>query len=504
MLAPVVALALAVGPVWTDGSGRATPQARAVAALLSRAAEKGLDPADYGGARWLGEVVRLAGGRATRAEVAAFEAGLTASVRRYAAALRHGRTSPLALGIQLLPERNALDLGELVAELAAAPDPGAILAALEPTLPPYGRLLAAHARYRVLAEALGDATVVPAPRGPALAPGDPYPSAGALADRLLALGDLPAAEVTPARAGIYTRGLADGVARFQARHGLLPDGRLGRATVAALDVPLSRRVRQIELTLERWRWLPPFRARQIIVNIPQFRLFALESAEDRVGGTLQMPVIAGRAYRETRTPVFTADIEYVVFRPYWDVPRSIAVNEIVPLVRAKPGYLERNRMELVNGQADDSPVVEATPENLAALERGALRVRQRPGADNTLGLIKFVMPNGYGVYLHGTPGRRSFLLPRRDLSHGCIRVSDPAELAAYVLRGEPGGWTPQVIDAATRAEDARRVKLTAPVHVMLLYGTALATEDGRILFFEDLYGLDRRLGELLRRAAVTS
>jgi murein L,D-transpeptidase YcbB/YkuD len=180
------------------------------------------------------------------------------------------------------------------------------------------------------------------------------------------------------------------------------------------------------------------------------------------------------------------------------------LKEILPLIHKRPGYLARNDMELVRGQGDDSPVVEDTPENIAALERGELRVRQRPGEGNTLGLIKFVMPNGYGVYLHGTPGRRGFLLSRRDLSHGCIRVSDPAELAAYVLRGEPGEWTAESIAAATRASESRRVKLARPVHVMLLYGTTLATEDGRILFFEDIYGLDRRLAELLRRAAVTS
>lgn len=495
---------------WIEAA-RPTAQARALVEVLGTAAADGLDPADYDAAGLASRVTLLADASgADPSGAAEFERHLTAAALRYALHLHAGRIGPRAAGFDLRIGPPPLDAARWLATVSAASDVRAAVATAEPGFLHYRLLREALARYRALATEVPPVALPSLPRR-SLGAGDVYAGVPELRRRLVAFGDLPAEaggvalpDASAADAARLDDALLAAIARFQARHGLEADGVLGRATLAALNVPPAQRVRQIELTLERWRWLPPFRARQIIVNIPQFRLFALESAEDRVGGTLQMPVIAGRAYRETRTPVFTADIEYVVFRPYWDVPRSIAVNEIVPLVRAKPGYLERNRMELVNGQADDSPVVEATPENLAALERGALRVRQRPGADNTLGLIKFVMPNGYGVYLHGTPGRRSFLLPRRDLSHGCIRVSDPAELAAYVLRGEPGGWTPQVIDAATRAEDARRVKLTAPVHVMLLYGTALATEDGRILFFEDLYGLDRRLGELLRRAAVTS
>ncbi|MFO1409737.1 MAG: L,D-transpeptidase family protein [Steroidobacteraceae bacterium] len=404
-----------------------------------------------------------------------------------------------------------------LAAVARATDVRAAAATAEPAFLHYRLLRDALARYRALAAAGGDGVLPPLPRR-SLRVGDAYAGAAALRRRLVALGDLPvdaeagagaeadsgAAGAAPADPSRLDAALVAGLARCPVRHGLEGDGALGRGTLAALNVPLAQRVRQIELTLERWRWLPPFQARQVIVNIPQFRLFALEAAEDRVAGTLQMPVITGRAFKETRTPVLAADIEVVVFRPYWDVPRSIAVKEIVPLVHRKPGYLERNAMELVDGQGDDSPVVAATPENVAALERGALRVRQRPGEDNTLGLIKFVMPNGYGVYLHGTSGKRGFLLSRRDLSHGCIRVSDPAELASYVLRGEAGEWSPAAIEAATRGPEPRRVKLARPVHVMLLYGTALATEDGRILFFDDIYGLDRRLAELLRRAAVTS
>jgi murein L,D-transpeptidase YcbB/YkuD len=497
---------------WSGAYGP-TPQALQFIDVLRTAGDQGLDPADYDAAALAAAADSLAAvrGAGAAADAVDFDLRLTASGLRYALHLHGGRVSPRSAGYDIKEGPAALDAAAWLAEVASSADVRALVARIEPQFLHYRLLQQALVRYRALAASVGVAAlpVLPALPRRSLRAGEIYAGAPALRRLLAALGDLPpdAAAVEPSDADASDAGVAGealdaplvaAIGRFQVRHGLGSDGVLGRDTLAALNVPAALRVRQIELTLERWRWLPPFRPRQVIVNIPQFRLFALESAEDRVAGTLQMPVITGRAYKKTRTPVFTADIEYVVFRPYWDVPRSIAVEEILPLIRTRPGYLERNAMELVRGPSDDSPVVEPTPESIAALERGELRVRQRPGDDNALGLIKFVMPNGYGVYLHGTPGRRGFLLPRRDLSHGCIRVSDPAELAAYVLRSEPGEWTPAAIEAAMHAEESHRVKLAQPVHVMLLYGTALATEEGRILFFEDIYGLDRRLAQLLR------
>lgn len=491
---------------WVGARGP-TPQALQLLEVLRRAEEQGLDPADYDAAALTGAAARLAAlaDAARTGDAADFDLALTAAALRYALHLHYGRVSPRGAGYDLRAGPLPLDTAQWLADVAGAADVRVPIARVEPQFLHYRLLQQALVHYRALAAELGAVAFPPLPRR-SLREGERYAGAPALRRLLTQLGDLPAdAEAQGDAAGeVLNAPLVAALARFQARHGLEADGVLGRATLAALNVPLSQRIRQIELTLERWRWLPPFRPRQIIVNIPQFRLFAFESAEDRVTGTLQMPVITGRAYAGRKTPVFTADIEYVVFRPYWDVPRSILVNELLPLIWKNPAYLERNNMELVRGQGDDSPVVAPTSENIAALQRGELRLRQRPGDDNTLGLIKFVLPNDYGVYLHGTPGQRSFLRSRRDLSHGCIRVRDPAELAAYVLHGEPGDWTPESIDAAMQAAESRRVKLEHPVHVMILYGTALATEGGRILFLDDIYGLDRRLAELLRRAAVSS
>lgn len=256
-------------------------------------------------------------------------------------------------------------------------------------------------------------------------------------------------------------------------------------------------VRKIELTLERWRWLPTFQTPPIIVNIPEFRLFAFRTTADRAADILQMDVIVGRTFPRTRTPVFVSDMTSVIFRPYWDVPRSIMLREELPKIRANPGHLAVQHLEIVRGATDSAKPLPPTAASLQLLESGAARLRQRPGPDNALGLIKFDLPNRYDVYLHSTPARQLFLRQRRAFSHGCIRVSDPVTLAAYVLRGAPGEWTPARIESAMNGTQTRRVKLARPIRVIILYGTVLVKEDGEVLFFDDLYGQDRRLERLL-------
>jgi murein L,D-transpeptidase YcbB/YkuD len=268
--------------------------------------------------------------------------------------------------------------------------------------------------------------------------------------------------------------------------------------LAASEAGLDAKVRKIELTLERWRWLPAFRTPPIIVNIPQFRLFAFRTTADRAADILQMDVIVGRTFPRTRTPVFVADMTSVIFRPYWDVPRSITLREELPKIRANPAYLASQHLEIVTGADDDSATpLPATAASIQLLATGAARLRQRPGPDNALGLIKFDLPNRYDVYLHSTPARQLFLRSRRAFSHGCIRVSDPVALAAYAFRETPGNWTPAKIEAAMNGKQTRRVRLAHPIRVIILYGTVLAKEDGEVLFFHDLYGQDRKLERLL-------
>jgi len=267
------------------------------------------------------------------------------------------------------------------------------------------------------------------------------------------------------------------------------------------DAVLAARVRKIALTLERWRWLPAFQTPPIIVNIPEFRLFAFRQTADRAADILQMDVIVGRTFPRTRTPVFAADMKSVIFRPYWDVPRSITLREMLPKIQADPGYLASQHLEIVSvGPA--AAVLPATPATIAALAAGTARLRQQPGPDNALGLIKFDLPNFHDVYLHSTPAQQLFLRSRRAFSHGCIRVSDPVALAADVLRDTSGDWTPAKIEGAMHGPETRRVALAKPIRVMILYGTVLAKEDGEVLFFDDLYGQDLRLERLLGLAPV--
>jgi L,D-transpeptidase YcbB len=477
-------------------AGVATSQAHALLTALLGCAAYGLRPEDYRAealARELDALVSMPGSPAVR--WTEFDVGLSEAALRLVHDLHFGRVEPRAAGFDMPQRAEAHDDGLYLEQLASRTDTAAVLAEVEPHYLHYRLLQDALARYRKLSATNGLTSLPPLPKRSVL-PGDGYAGAPALRKLLAAVGDL-----APEQAGrtdpVLDAELIAGLKRFQYLHGLRQDGALGRATYAALTVPLAQRVRQIELTLERWRWVPALQAPTLIVNIPEFRLFLFSSTVDREADMLRMDVIVGREYPRLHTPVFASDMNAVIFRPYWEVPPSIVQRELLPLLRRKPGYLNAEHMELVADGSESSPALPASPQNLQALAAGTLRLRQRPGADNALGLIKFVLPNSYDVYLHSTPAPRLFDEPRRDFSHGCIRVSDPVALAAEVLRGTAGDWSPDKIRAAMNGERTFRVKLAQPVHVLILYGTAVATEDGAVHFFDDIYGYDRRLERLL-------
>ena len=487
-------------PLWSR-DGRATLQAHAVLRELLRADAYGLQAQDYS-AEAIGAVsaAPAAAGTAEERRWAQFDVRLSAAALQLMSDLHYGRVDPAAAGFNLPVAHHELDLAAALENLAHTSAASATLAAVEPPFYHYKLLKDALARYLELAQHPELTRLPPAPAR--LKPGDSYLGAAALRTLLAALGDLPkTAGAAPSAPLTFDADLSAGVRAFQTRHGLAPDGVLGKTTFAALTTPLAQRVRQIDLTLERWRWLPPFQTPPIIVNIPQFRLFAFRTTEDRVADILQMDVIVGRVYPRMQTPVFEADMRYVIFRPYWDVPASITRNEMLPKIRANPGYLEGQHLEIVNGEADSSPTVAPTPENIEALAAGTLRLRQQPGEDNALGLIKFMFPNTYNVYLHSTPAHRLFNEPVRAFSHGCIRVSEPLALAEYVLKNAPGDWSKEKIAAAMNGTTTLRVNLSQPINVLILYGTALATEAGPTLFFEDIYGYDRKLERQLGLAA---
>jgi murein L,D-transpeptidase YcbB/YkuD len=333
-----------------------------------------------------------------------------------------------------------------------------------------------------------------------LRPGDSFAGSPPLARLLTRLGDTAPAATFPATS-VYEEPLVSAVRRFQKRHGLGDDGVIGAATRAALRVRLSARVRQIELALERLRWLPHLDPQGFLaVNIPMFQLWAWESIPPNGAPAFGMNAIVGRSL-DTRTPVFVAQMEHVVFRPYWNVPRSILRGEILPAIERDPGYLDRHDMEIVAGQSDDDTVVPPTADNLSKLRQGRFRVRQRPGPANSLGLVKFVFPNDENVYLHGTPARQLFGRARRDFSHGCVRVEDPVALAEWALRREPD-WNRERILTTMTGTKTVHVKLSRPIQVFLFYVTAVVMpDDGLIHFAEDIYGHDAKLDRALRDVA---
>jgi murein L,D-transpeptidase YcbB/YkuD len=347
-------------------------------------------------------------------------------------------------------------------------------------------------RYRALAAGPQPATL-PAPARASVKPGDAYAGMSTLRARLVQLGDLERSALTT-QTGDWLDGVTSmALVRFQVRHRLDVDGALGRVTLEALNVPLSKRVRQIEFALERSRWLPSRLASPpIIVNIPQFELFAFRTTEDRERDILIMDVVVGKVFPQNNTPVFVADMKQVVLRPFWDVPRSILLGELLPQIKANPNWVANNGFEIVRGQGDDGVVVTQSAESVAALESGSLRLRQKPGPRNALGNAKFLFPNRFNVYLHDTPSQGAFAQSRRAASHGCVRVIDPPALARHVLRNNPE-WSAERIDAAMNAETGTRITLAQPIRVFLIYATALALEDGRVLFFEDIYHHDEKL-----------
>lgn len=471
-------------PLWLEG-GRASPAAQAAVAALDVAERHGLDPEDYESARLGAWAARLAADE----EAARFDVALSAALLRLVRSLHSGQVGARAAGAILRLSRAPFDRVAAVRAIAGGARPDSLLAAVVPRFRHYALLVEALARYRALAADTALGALPPLPRR--LRPGSAWSGVPALRHLLAALGDVPAGRAGGAGDTLYDDALAEAVRRFQARQGLTADGLIGDSTAARLRRPFAAQVRQLALTLERWRWLPDSLApRTIVVNIPAFRLYALASGRDEEAATLAMNVVVGRSYRH-RTPTFAAALSTIVFRPFWDVPAAIARKEIRP--GATPARLAREGYELLEGER----VVPPVPANLAAIgER--VRVRQRPGPGNALGAVKFLFPNEHAVYLHDTPARELFARSRRDFSHGCIRVAEPAALAWFLLEGQPG-WSRARVDSAMTREAPLTVPLARAAPVLIVYATAVAREDGSVYFYGDVYGYDRALDRALRR-----
>jgi len=481
------------GLAWTR-EGEITSQAQSIMRVFQDAAAKGLDPEDYDGSRWQARLAHLrpACAQPSDQDLIHFDLALTISAMRYVSDLHIGKVNPKVFCFGLDVDEKRCDVAEFLRErLVHAPDVSAVLEHLEPPFEAYRQTVSALRTYLALARD-DDGGSLPITKKP-VEPGDLYLGIARLQRLLRRLGDLPSDITIPPNSQLYQGHLVEAVKHFQTRHGLDPDGRIGTATLKQLNTPLKRRVRQLQLALERWRWIPDrFPRPPIIVNIPEFRLHAYN---DRYQPELETKVVVGLAFRR-QTPIFADEMTQVIFRPYWHVPLSIQIAELVPKVKKDPAYLENNDYQIVDADGRTIEGAPMTGDRFAQLRSGQLSIRQKPGVKNALGLVKFIFPNEHNVYLHGTPAKALFSKSRRDFSHGCIRVEKPEELAVWVLRDQPG-WDMERIREAETGPKSTSVNLTKTIPILIVYSTAVVRESGEVYFFDDIYKHDAALEELL-------
>jgi L,D-transpeptidase YcbB len=480
---------------WVRGM-EPTSQAQQVIALLSQAEQKGLSAEDYDGPRWGGRLAKLkpAAPQPSEADAVRFDSALTVCVMRYISDLHIGKVNPKHFEFGLDVEAKKYNLPEFLKEhVVDASDVAGVLAQVEPPYPGYRRTIRALHTYLELAKEYSGNQLPDIQK--TVAPGDSYPGVPQLMRLLRLLGDLPADANVSADGTVYQGPLVDAVKNFQRRLGREPDGRITAQTLADLNVPITSRVRQMQLTLERWRWLPlSYQKSPIVANIPEFHLRAYDE-DFKIA--LQMNVVVGKAYGHD-TPIFSDTMEYVVFRPYWSVPYPIAKAEFLPRIAGDPDYLAKKGFEVVNDRQEVVTSGTVTSEVLEQLRAGKLFIRQTPGPKNSLGLVKFIFPNNYSVYFHDTSEQVFFSKSRRDFSHGCIRVERPADLAVWVLRDNPG-WNMDRVRAAMNGNTTQQVNLAHPIPVLIVYATVIVTEDGIVHFYDDIYGHDVALEKVLEK-----
>jgi murein L,D-transpeptidase YcbB/YkuD len=479
-------------PFWVTPAGP-NGKAGVLRSVLAAADTQGLDPQDYA----VDEAGRL-WDKKDASSLARLEVLLTASLRDYASDLVEGRRQPRDFNPEAFPTACdcEVDAPALLEQALAASDLGAFLEDQAPPFEEYRKLRVMLAEYRGIAARGGWPRV---PAGPTLKPGMNDPRLGAVRSRLAVTGEWPADD--PAAVAAYDRPLEAAVRRFQRRHGLEPDGVIGPASLASMNVPVEARIRQIILSMENWRWVDRDPGDWWIeVNIPAFRLTAFRAG--RVD--LTMPVVVGDDSH--MTPVFSNRLRYVEFNPYWNVPLSIAQKEFLPKLQADPAYLKRQHIRTFDGWDEGAEEIDSAAvgwKGVAPGGMGRYRFRQDPGPDNSLGHFAFIFPNPFDVYLHDTPALGLFGLARRTFSHGCIRVSRAHELAAYVLGGPDKGWTEEEVDRLLAAGKNQKIPLDRPLPVYILYNTAaVQPDDPDIFFYADVYGRDALLEKAIFPASA--
>jgi murein L,D-transpeptidase YcbB/YkuD len=469
-------------PLWLESDG-VRDRANAVLEAIRQAPEHALDTTAYP----LGEIERVVDAKrlndtATAGTLAGADVLLTSAYVAYAADMLSGQVDPKSVSQSWFVPGSPQELDSAIVRGIENADMKASLTAMAPQDPAYEQLRTEYARYRQMAASggwplvasSGDVGAVRTRLAAEFGSENVQTSGGEVVDSVASDGArATAVPATPSP----DSDMAPLVRRFQERYSLEPTGRLNRATIDAMNVGAADRAQQIGVNLERHRWLPRYLgSRYIYVNVPSFRLEAYDSSRK----VLEMKVVVGEEYEGRTTPVFSDSMEVVVFRPYWNVTPQIQREEIEPKVASDPGYLARNNMEYWS-------------------DKGTRRIRQKPGEKNSLGLVKFLFPNNYNIYLHDTPAKSLFSRTDRAASHGCIRLEKPAELAEWVL-----GWPDDKVDQYMHSErNNQGVRIPHKIPVYIVYFTAYV-RDGELHFSNDIYGRDEKLKEAVSGDSATA
>jgi L,D-transpeptidase YcbB len=475
---------------WTrDGAPTAT--ATAFIQQFQNAAAKGLIPEDYDAPRWADRVKALNNKSADA--ISLFDVAMTVNVMRYISDLRIGRVNPSRFNFEVPIQDKKYDLAEFVSDnVVDATDVPKLITSVEPDSDDYRKTEQALGHYLDLAKQQEQTNpeALPMVTKP-VSVGEVYPAAGALLTALQLEGDA-ASDAAPIIGSVFNSTLSAAAKNYQHRHGFTEDGKLTPQMVHSLNVPMTFRVAQLRDSLERWRWLPdPYLHARLMVNLPEFVLRGYDP-DHKLDFTMR--VVVGKVVGQHQTPVFTDIMKYLVFRPYWNVPVDIARKELVPHMTANHGYLASKNFEVTNNKG-----VIQTDYTAKDVSQGAVMVRERPGPKNSLGLVKFIFPNQYDIYLHSTPAVSLFEQTRRDFSHGCIRVQKPADLAVWVLQGQ-AGWDADKVQAAMNSgSDNKTVSLKTPLPIVIFYLTATVGEDGQTYFFDDIYGYDAKMQKVFEK-----